>query len=159
MKRIMVGNYTYETNLNLKVGDKVVLPTAYFLRDVKGATWVGQVTSLASEYDGSCEKVISKVKENKKRISVGLVQRDSFVNSAVYSSGVEELFFTSRNKLHYVVKVEDDGVWGKHHFACGLSGKTGGVSSHYTSIDTWCDKCKSFYFDLVDKKLAKNCIF
>ncbi len=25
MKRVMVGNYTYETDLDLKVGDKVVL--------------------------------------------------------------------------------------------------------------------------------------
>ena len=40
-----------------------------------------------------------------KRISVGLVQRDTFVNSAVYSSGVEELFFTSRKKLHYVLHI------------------------------------------------------
>ncbi len=62
MARIMVGNYTYETDLKLKVGDKVVLPTAYFLRDVKGATWIGQVTALKSDYTGPCERVISKAK-------------------------------------------------------------------------------------------------
>ena len=62
MARIMVGNYTYETDLKLKVGDKVVLPTAYFLRDVKGATGIGQVTALKSDYTGPCERVISKAK-------------------------------------------------------------------------------------------------
>lgn len=60
MKRIQVGNYTYETDLKLKVGDKVVLPTAYWLRDVNGPIWVGIVTSTKSDYTGPCEKVISK---------------------------------------------------------------------------------------------------
>ena len=61
MKRVMVdSNYTYETDLDLKVGDKVVLPTAYYLRDVKGQTFVGEITALQSNYNGPCEKIIKK---------------------------------------------------------------------------------------------------
>lgn len=60
MARIQVGNYTYETDLKLKVGDQVILPTAYYLRDVKGPTWVGTVTAINSDYTGPCEKVIAK---------------------------------------------------------------------------------------------------
>jgi hypothetical protein len=60
MKRVMVGNYTYETDLNLKVGDEVILPTPDFLRDVKGPTYKGKVTSLTSTYEGPCIKIIRK---------------------------------------------------------------------------------------------------
>ena len=60
MKVIVDNNYTYETNLSLKVGDRVVLPTPYWLRDVKGSEFVGTVTSLNSSYSGDCIKIIRK---------------------------------------------------------------------------------------------------
>lgn len=57
--RIEIDNkHTYETNLEVKVGDNVLLPTADFLRDVKGPTYVGTVTSLTSSYTGACRNVI-----------------------------------------------------------------------------------------------------
>ena len=59
-KLVMVGNYTYETDLDLKVGDKVVLPTPSWLLDVKPPTWTGEVTSLSSTFQGNCLSVISK---------------------------------------------------------------------------------------------------
>lgn len=60
-KRIQVNHqYTYITDLNVKVGDKVVVPTAYWLRDVKGPEWTVTVTSLTSDYDGECSRVIRK---------------------------------------------------------------------------------------------------
>jgi hypothetical protein len=58
MKIIVNNNYTYECSFKVKKGDRVVLSTPYWLRDVKGATWVGKVTSTKSDYDGYCEKVL-----------------------------------------------------------------------------------------------------
>lgn len=58
MQRVKVGNYTYETELPVKVGDKVLLPTPYWLRDVKGPTWEGKVTQLTSDYTGPCVRII-----------------------------------------------------------------------------------------------------
>jgi len=61
-KRVVVNHsHTYETNLDLKVGDTVTLPTPSWLRDVKPPTWEGEVTSLESTYDGACAKIINKV--------------------------------------------------------------------------------------------------
>jgi hypothetical protein len=64
MKKFIVDDkYTYESDMKgLRVGTKVVLPTSYFLREVKGPTWVGKITSLKSDYSGYCEKIISKYK-------------------------------------------------------------------------------------------------
>jgi hypothetical protein len=62
MKKVQVGNYTYETDLPVKVGDTVVLPTPYWLKEVKGDTWEGVVTSLESDYNGPCARII-KIKE------------------------------------------------------------------------------------------------
>jgi len=59
-KLVMVGNYTYETDLDLKVGDKVVLPTPSWLLDVKPPTWTVEVTSLSSTFQGNCLSIISK---------------------------------------------------------------------------------------------------
>ena len=61
MNKVVVNGYTYETDLNVKVGDVVELPTAHWLRDVKGDTWQGVVSSLDSDYDGGCSKVIKVV--------------------------------------------------------------------------------------------------
>ena len=55
---IVNGNYTYETDKEVKVGSIVVVPTPSWLRDAKGATWEGKVTSLESNYDGPCMKII-----------------------------------------------------------------------------------------------------
>ena len=60
--KIQVNNqYTYETDLTLSIGDKVRYPTAEFLRDVFGNTQIGTVTSLSSNYNGYCVKIIEKV--------------------------------------------------------------------------------------------------
>jgi len=60
--KIQVNNqYTYETDIALNIGDKVRYPTASFLRDVLGNTQIGTVTSLSSDYNGNCVKIIEKV--------------------------------------------------------------------------------------------------
>jgi hypothetical protein len=61
MKVVINHNLTYETDLDLSIGDTVVLPTASYLRDVQGDTFEGKVTALESDYDGYCVKVIRKV--------------------------------------------------------------------------------------------------
>jgi len=61
MKKVIVNNnYTYQTNLDLKIGDKVFLPTPSYLRDTSENTWIGTITALESQYDGYCLKVIGK---------------------------------------------------------------------------------------------------
>ncbi len=61
MKRVVVNGYTYETEIeDLRVGDSVILPTPYWLQDVKGPTWIGSVTSLGSDYAGACARVIGR---------------------------------------------------------------------------------------------------
>ena len=56
--KIQVNGYTYDAgNANVAVGDTVILPTASWLRDVKGPTWEGKVTALGSDYDGYCERI------------------------------------------------------------------------------------------------------
>lgn len=62
MKRVIVdSNYTYETDLPVKKGNRVLIPTPYWLQDVKGPTWEGTVTSLKSSYNGFCERIIEIV--------------------------------------------------------------------------------------------------
>jgi len=50
----------------VKIGQQVVLPTTGWLRSVKGPTWIGEVTSLESTYDGYCDKVIKTIRLKKK---------------------------------------------------------------------------------------------
>ena len=52
--KIVVKGYTYETDQEAQVGDIAVLPTAQYLRDIKGDTWEGEITDISSEYDGYC---------------------------------------------------------------------------------------------------------
>ena len=62
MKRVVVdNNYTYETNLKVKVGDTVKVPTTYWLRDVFGAYWFPKVTNLKSDYTGDCLKIVEVI--------------------------------------------------------------------------------------------------
>jgi len=58
MKIVVNDKYTYECSFKAQKGDKVILSTPQWLRDVKGATWVGEVTATTSDYDGYCEKVL-----------------------------------------------------------------------------------------------------
>lgn len=46
--KVMIGKYTYESDLALRVGDRVLLPTPDWLRDVKGPTWEGVVSQILS---------------------------------------------------------------------------------------------------------------
>lgn len=68
-KRVVVKTksgteYTYETDLEVKVGDRVVVPTADFLRSVYGASQEFEVTSLESGYSGPCKRVIRVIKKD-----------------------------------------------------------------------------------------------
>ena len=53
MRRIVVeGRYTYETALDVDVGDEVILP------DRGIGQWIGTVTALTSDHRGTCRRVI-----------------------------------------------------------------------------------------------------
>ena len=49
MKRIIVNGYTYETDLDVNIGDVVEFPTADWLRDVYGYSQEGVVTASSPE--------------------------------------------------------------------------------------------------------------
>lgn len=53
MIRVIVdGRYTYETDLEVEVGDEVLLPAGW------SGKWVGRVTATSSEYAGPCERIV-----------------------------------------------------------------------------------------------------
>jgi hypothetical protein len=97
MKVLVNGQYTYETDLDVQVGDDVILPTPSFLRDVKGPTWEGRVTSLNSDYTGWCERIISlapkfseeeikilEEKENAEKLAIAIERREDDANYMAY---------------------------------------------------------------------------
>ena len=58
LKRVVINDrYTYLTDLELAVGDEVVLPPGK-----SGAEWQGTVTALGSPYSGPCKRVLRKVR-------------------------------------------------------------------------------------------------
>jgi hypothetical protein len=67
MKVVVDNKYTYETDLEVQMGDEVILPTPSFLLDVKGPTFTGEVTALTSDYTGWCAKILG-IKTPKKVI-------------------------------------------------------------------------------------------
>jgi hypothetical protein len=64
MKIVVDDKYTYESEFKVRKGQRVVLPSPYWLRDVR-PTWIGKVTDTKSDYTGYCEKVISVAKKGK----------------------------------------------------------------------------------------------
>jgi hypothetical protein len=58
MARLVVdGRYTYETDLDLEVGDEVLLPPSGL-----GGQWVARVTELSSDYAGPCRRILGLVR-------------------------------------------------------------------------------------------------
>jgi hypothetical protein len=58
MTRVVVdGRYTYETDLDLEVGDEVLLPPSGL-----GGQWVARVTELSSDYAGPCRRILGLVR-------------------------------------------------------------------------------------------------
>lgn len=55
VKKVVVNGYTYETDLDVQLGDRVVLPGRG-----KG-TWTGTVQSFESSYTGPCKQILSIV--------------------------------------------------------------------------------------------------
>jgi hypothetical protein len=133
----MVGEHTYETDLPLQVRDCVVLPTASWLVDVKGPTWEGKVTSLESDYDGPCLKVMGMAKESpKKDVPEPYIPERHTVGK-------------SWRKYHYVVRIEPlEDDWDVRVYACGKSAKTGGFHSGedlkklVAYCEPWCPECR-----------------
>jgi len=60
--KIQANGYTWNAPDTVKIGDKVLLPVADWLRDVKGDTWEGEVDALESDYDGPCKHIIKVIK-------------------------------------------------------------------------------------------------
>lgn len=60
MNRVVVDvngkHLTYQTKKSLNIGDKVAVPTPYFLIGVdgRGSSMMCEVVSLTSDYTGSC---------------------------------------------------------------------------------------------------------
>jgi len=64
LRRVVVNDkYTYETDLELQVGDKVLLPVPEQKVPERGSTWEGEVTALESEYTGPCKRIVGKVEQ------------------------------------------------------------------------------------------------
>ena len=58
MARVVVdGRYAYETDLELEVGDEVLLPPSGL-----GGQWVARVTALSSDYAGPCRRILGLVR-------------------------------------------------------------------------------------------------
>jgi hypothetical protein len=58
MARVVVdGRYTYETDLDLEVGDEVLLPPSGL-----GGQWVARVTEQSSDYAGPCRRILGLVR-------------------------------------------------------------------------------------------------
>lgn len=55
MRVVVEGKYTYETNLSVALGSKVLLPNP---RSKSDSTWVGTVTALTSTYTGPCRQIV-----------------------------------------------------------------------------------------------------
>ena len=63
MKRVVVNGYTYETDLDVQVGDRVLLPGGGVRAMLFGEmTWEGTVTAIGSDCTGPCRRVICIVK-------------------------------------------------------------------------------------------------
>jgi hypothetical protein len=57
MSRIEIdGRYAYETDLELEVGDEVLLPAGW------SGEWVGRVTALSPDYGGPCGRVVRLIR-------------------------------------------------------------------------------------------------
>lgn len=57
MRRVIVDQrYTYETDLELEVGDEVLLPASW------SGEWIGRVTALSSDYGGPCKRIVRVVR-------------------------------------------------------------------------------------------------
>lgn len=58
MARVVVdGRYSYETDLDLEVGDEVLLPPSGL-----GGQWIARVTALSSDYAGPCRRILGLVR-------------------------------------------------------------------------------------------------
>jgi len=58
--KVRVNNYTWETDLDLQVGDEVILP-ATWLSEVRG-TWTGKVSEIGDGgYKGPCKRITQRV--------------------------------------------------------------------------------------------------
>jgi hypothetical protein len=58
--RVVVdGRYSYETDLELEVGDEVLLPPSGM-----GGQWVARVTALSSDYTGPCRRILGLVRRH-----------------------------------------------------------------------------------------------
>jgi hypothetical protein len=55
--RVVVnGRYVYESELDLEIGDEILLPAGF------SGDWVGRVTALSSDYPGSCKRIVGLVR-------------------------------------------------------------------------------------------------
>jgi hypothetical protein len=64
MRRVVVSSssgrlYTYETDLDVSEGDRVLLPPG-----TSDNPWEGTVTSFASKYTGPCKQIIEVIDDD-----------------------------------------------------------------------------------------------
>ena len=93
--RIMVSSgaksYTYETDLDVKVGDRVSLPSKY-----AGGRWVGEVTALTSAYTGPCKRILEIVGSNGKEPQAAVEQADGSPLSDLLKASIAQVQSTKR---------------------------------------------------------------
>lgn len=64
MKRIVVSSstgrlYTYESDLDVSEGDRVLLPPG-----MSGEPWEGTVTEFSPKYKGSCKQILEVINDD-----------------------------------------------------------------------------------------------
>jgi hypothetical protein len=53
---VVEGRYVYETDLDLEIGDEVLLPAGF------SGAWNGRVTALSADYAGPCKRIVGLVR-------------------------------------------------------------------------------------------------
>ena len=61
--RITCQGYAYDCNYDVKVGDKVLVSVSSPFAEIFGRTREVKVTSLTSDYDGYCERVLKVLED------------------------------------------------------------------------------------------------
>ena len=131
MTRVVVeGRYVYETDLELEIGDEVLLPSGF------SGQWIGRVTALSSDYTDPCKRILGLVRRR-----VDVERRDAAL-AAVPITGFQAggtLQVTASCGHQILLHIEDVNHAGRPTHVRYRCEACGGVpcSSGLGSADAW----------------------
>jgi hypothetical protein len=131
MRRVVVeGRYVYETDLELEVGDEVLLPAGLT------GDWIGRVTALSSDYGGPCKRIVRITRRRR-----DAERRDASL-AAVRVSGFRpgtSLEITASCGHRVLLHVQEVNRVGRPTHVTYQCEACGGVphSAHLGSADAW----------------------